>query len=223
MSDQTSIGAALPEIWAALGETAFMVAVSFALTILVGTLLGVLLVVASPGGLRANRAVSSVVGAVVNVGRSLPFIILLIALIPFTRLVVGTAIGPEAAIVPLTVGSIPFYARIVETSLREVERGKLEAAQSMGATGRDLVRKVLLPEAAPGLVAGATLTLVMLVGFSAMAGTIGGGGLGDFALRYGYQRFNTPLLLASVVVLVVLVQLIQSTGDLVVRRMEHRR
>lgn len=213
----------LPEVWVALQETLLMVSLAFVFTMLLGTILGIVLVATAPGGILVNRPVNAVLGAVVNVGRSLPFIILLVALIPVTRFIVGTAIGPLAAVVPLTIGCVPFFARVVESSLREVDRGRVEAAHSVGATRRDIVFRVLLPEAAPGLVAGATLTLVVLVGFSAMAGAIGGGGLGDFALRYGYQRFNTPVLLVSVVVLVVLVQAIQSTGDFVVRRMEHRR
>lgn len=218
-----SLSDAVPEIVQALWQTVLMVSASFVLTAVIGGALGVVLFVTSPGGLLENRAVNAVLGVIVNIGRSLPFIILLIALIPFTRLVVGTAIGPVAAIVPLTVGSVPFFARVVETALREVDTGKVEAAQSFGARKGDVIRKVLLPESAPGLLAGATLTLVMLVGFSAMAGTIGGGGLGDLALRYGYQRFNTPVLLAAVVILIVLVQLIQSVGDLLVRRLAHRR
>ncbi len=182
-----------------------------------------LLLVTAPDGLFPNRAINSVTGVIVNVGRSLPFLILLIALIPVTRLIVGTAFGPTAAIVPLTIGSIPFFGRVVESALREVAPGKVEAAQSMGAGGVQVVQKVLLPEAKAGLIAGATLTLVMLIGYSTMAGTIGGGGVGDFAIRYGYQRFNTPVLLTAVVVLIVLVQLIQSLGDLVVRRLAHQR
>lgn len=220
---KTSVGEALPEVWDALLETLFMVVAASALTVLIGTLVGVLLVVTADNGFWRNRPVNRVLGAIINVGRSLPFIILLIVLIPLTRIIAGTAIGPGAAIVPLTVGSVPFFARVVEASLREVGRGKIEAAQAMGATNREIVAKVLLPEAAPGLAAGVTLTVVMLIGFSAMAGTIGGGGLGDFAIRYGYQRFNTPVLLVAVVVLIVLVQGVQSVGDLVVRRLAHRR
>lgn len=220
---KTSLNDALPEIFEALQETLLMVSGAAVLTVIFGVALGVLLVVTGPTGFWANRVVNRVLGAIVNVGRSLPFIILLIVLIPFTRLIAGTSIGPVAAIVPLTVGGIPFFGRVVETSLLEVSRGKIEAARAMGATHRDLVVKVLLPEAAPGLIAGITLTVVMLIGYSAMAGTIGGGGLGDFALRYGYQRFNMPLLLAAVVVLIVLVQAVQSLGDLLVRRLAHRR
>lgn len=221
--NRTTIQESLPELWEAFGQTLLMVSVSFVLTVLLGGALGVLLLVTAPDGLFPNRAINSVTGVIVNVGRSLPFLILLIALIPVTRLIVGTAFGPTAAIVPLTIGSIPFFGRVVESALREVAPGKVEAAQSMGAGGVQVVQKVLLPEAKAGLIAGATLTLVMLIGYSTMAGTIGGGGVGDFAIRYGYQRFNTPVLLTAVVVLIVLVQLIQSLGDLVVRRLAHQR
>ena len=221
--NKTTISEALPELWTAFGETLLMVSVAFVLTVALGGALGVLLLLTSPGGLLQNRPVNAVLGAVVNLGRSLPFLILLIALIPVTRLIVGTAFGPEAAIVPLTIGSIPFFGRVVEAALREVSPGKIEAAEAIGATRKQIVTKVLLPESKPALIAGATLTLVMLIGFSTMAGTIGGGGVGDFAIRYGYQRFNTPVLLTAVVVLIVLVQLIQSLGDLAVRRLQHVR
>ncbi|QNG17584.1 ABC transporter permease [Rhodococcus triatomae] len=213
----------LPEAWEALLETLYMVGVSFVLTVVIGIALGVVLHATTPTGIAPNRTVNSVLGTVVNVGRSLPFVILLVLLIPVTRLVVGTSLGATAAIVPLTIGSVPFFARVVENALREVDSGRVEAAVSMGATNRHLVAKVLLPEAVPGLIAGATLTAVMLVGYSAMAGAVGAGGLGDFAIKYGYQRFNTPVLLVAVVILVVLVQGIQSSGDLVVRRLAHRR
>jgi len=214
---------ALPDLGTAFGETAWMVGWSFALTVALGLLAGVALRLTAPDGLRPNRPFYAAFGAVVNLARSLPFLILMIALLSFTRFVVGTAYGPTAAIVPLTVGAIPFYARVVEAALREVAPGKLEAATVMGANTGQIVTKVLLPEALPGLVAGGTLTLVTLIGYSTMAGAIGGGGVGDFAIRYGYQRFNTPVLLLAVVVLIVLVQVIQSAGDALVRSMNHRR
>lgn len=213
----------IPELLAALGETAWMVGWSFLITVVFGVLAGVALRLTAPDGLTPNRTFYAAFGAVVNLARSLPFLILMIALLGFTRLVVGTAYGPTAAIVPLSVGAIPFYARVVESALREVVQGKLEAAVVMGATTRQVVTKVLLPESLPGLIAGGTLTLVTLIGYSTMAGAIGGGGVGDFAIRYGYQRFNQPVLLLSVIVLIVLVQVIQSTGDLVVRSMNHKR
>jgi len=189
----------------------------------IGLLIGVLLYVCGPGGVLENRFVYGPLGVLVNIGRSLPFLILLIVLIPVTRAIVGTSLGATAAIVPLTVGSSPFFGRVVETALREVDAGRIEAAQSMGATNGDIVFKVLLPEALPGLLAGATLTLVMFVDYSAMAGAIGAGGLGNFAIKYGYQRFNTELMLATVVVLVALVQLLQTAGDRIVRAVAHRR
>lgn len=214
---------ALPEVWEATLETLYMVAVAFVLTVVGGVLVGIILQITSPSGLWPRRVLNTVLGVIVNLFRSLPFLILLIALIGFTRFVVGTAIGPTAAIVPLTIGAIPFFARIVESALREVPRGRVEAAQAMGATTIQIVRKVLLPEALSPLVAGATLTLVLLVGYSAMAGVVGGGGLGDFAIVYGYQRFNTPVLLVAVVVLIVMVQIMQSIGDGIIRGLAHRR
>ncbi len=176
---------ALPELLGALGETAWMVGWSFLIVVLLGTAVGVLLRLWASDGLTPSRGLYAVVGAVVNIARSLPFLILMIALIGFTRWLVGTAYGPTPAIVPLAVGAIPFYARVVEAALREVAPGKIEAAQVMGATTWDIVRKVLLPEALPGLVAGATLTLVTLIGYSTMAGVIGGGGVGALASRDG--------------------------------------
>ncbi|GAB7045689.1 methionine ABC transporter permease [Catenuloplanes indicus] len=214
------------DIWPLLGaglwETAYMVGISTAITALGGLLIGVLLVLTERGGLLAAPAVNLVLGLIVNVGRSLPFIILLVAVIPFTRAVVGTTIGTDAAIVPLTIGAIPFFARIVETAIREVPRDVVNAAIAAGASRRQIVRKVLLREARPGLAAGLTITVIALVGYSAMAGTVGGGGLGDLAIRYGYQRFETEMMIATVVVLVLFVQAVQSLGDLVVRRLSHR-
>ena len=163
-----------------------------------------------------------VVGGVVNAVRSTPFIILLVAIIPFTRWVTGTSIGTWAAVVPLTLAVAPFIARLVETALREVDNGLVEAAQSMGASTWQIVWKVLLPEALPGIVAGLTISLVSLTGYSAMAGAVGGGGLGDLGIRYGYQRFLPDVMLAVVVILIVFVQLIQSFGDWLVRRISHR-
>ena len=173
---------------------------------MLGLLIGVTLFVTSPSGIRPLRWVNLPLGLYVNISRSLPFLILLIVLIPMTRFIVGTSLGATAAIVPLTFGTAPFFGRLVETALREVEKGKVEAAEAMGATHGEIVRKVLLPEALPALLAGVTLTLVMFVDYSAMAGAIGAGGLGTFAIKYGYQRFNTELMLVTVVILVVIVQ-----------------
>ncbi|NUW39239.1 methionine ABC transporter permease [Nonomuraea rhodomycinica] len=211
-----------PLLWEAAGQTAQMVGWSTLFTLLFGLPLGVALVVFDRGGLRPLPALRSVLGVLVNVGRSLPFIVLMIAIIPFTRLVVGTTIGTAAVVVPLTVGAVPFFARLVETALREVGSDVVQAAQAMGASRTTIVRKVLLPEAFPGLVAGLTVTVVALIGYSAMAGTIGGGGLGDLAVRYGYQRFETLLMIVTVVVLVVIVQVVQSLGDALARRLSHR-
>ncbi|GGN42448.1 D-methionine transport system permease protein [Actinoplanes campanulatus] len=203
-------------------ETAWMVGVSALLTAVGGLLVGVLLVLTGAGGLLPLRPLNAVLGLIVNVGRSLPFIILLVAVIPFTRVVVGTTIGTDAAIVPLTIGAIPFFARIVESALREVPPDVVAAATAMGATRTRIVGKVLLREALPALVAGLTITVIALVGYSAMAGVVGGGGLGDLAIRYGYQRFETEVMIATVVALVILVQLVQMLGDLLVRRLSHR-
>ncbi|KXF79877.1 methionine ABC transporter permease [Enterovibrio coralii] len=206
----------------ALGQTLTMVFVSGAIGFLFGIPLGVLLHLSKPRGLLENKALNKVLGTVVNIGRSIPFIILLVAIIPFTRLVVGSSIGTAAAIVPLTVGAIPFIARLVEGALLEVPSGLVEAAQSMGATPLQIIRKVLLPEALPGILNGVTITLITLVSYSAMAGAVGGGGLGDVGIRYGYQRFDGTVMMITIVMLVILVQLIQSAGDYLVKRVDHR-
>jgi D-methionine transport system permease protein len=219
MTNWDRIGPALVD---ATWDTAYMVGVSMVLALLLGIPLGVLLWVTAPDGLDPRRVVNTVVGALVNVGRSVPFIVLLVLVAPITRAVTGTTIGSTATIVPLTIAAVPFFARLVEASLREVSPGKIEAARAMGARRRDVVRTVLIPEARPGLVAAATVTLVALISYSAMAGAIGGGGLGDFAIRYGYQRFDTAVTLACVAVLLVIVQALQMTGDRMARRLAHR-
>lgn len=206
----------------ALVETLVMVAVSSGLAGLAGVPLGIVLVVTSPGHVLERPALNRVLGAIVNAARSTPFIILLVAIIPLTRLLVGTAIGTAAAIVPLTIAAIPFVARLAETALREVDRGLVEAAQSMGASPLQIVAKVLVPEALPGLVAAITITVVNLVGYSAMAGAVGGGGLGDLGIRYGYQRFQPEVMIAVVLVLILLVQGVQSAGDRLARRLDRR-
>ncbi len=210
-----------PLVWEATLETLLMVGVATAITVPLGTLLGVLLLISDRGQVLESRTLHRVLGAVVNVGRSIPFIILLVLVIPVTRAVVGTTIGTPAAIVPLTIATVPFFARVVETALREVPAGLVEAATSAGATSRQVVAKVLLPEALPGLVSGLTITVIGIVGYSAMAGAVGGGGLGDVAIRYGYQRFETDTTIFTVVVLVALVQLVQLLGDAVARRFTH--
>jgi D-methionine transport system permease protein len=211
-----------PLLVTATQETAKMVGWSVLFTILGGLPIGLALVLTDRRGLLANAAAHRLLGAIVNVGRSLPFIILLVAITPFTRAVVGTSIGVDAAIVPLAVGAIPFFARLVESAVREVDRGLVEAAQAMGASTLGVIRKVLLPEALPALVSALTTTVIALVGYSAMAGAIGGGGLGDLAVRYGYQRFENGIMIATVVLLVVLVQLVQWLGDFTAKRLAHR-
>ena len=203
-------------------ETLIMVGISGAIGGAIGLPLGVVLHLTDRGGVLQNLVVNRVLGVIINAVRSTPFIILLVAVIPLTRLVVGSSIGTAAAVVPLTIAAAPFVARLVETALREVDRGLIEAAQAMGATTTQVVFKVLLPEAWPGIVAGITLTFVSLVGYSAMAGAIGGGGLGDLGIRYGYQRFLPDVMLAVVLILIVFVQLVQSFGDYLVRRLSHR-
>ncbi|WP_431781428.1 methionine ABC transporter permease [Streptomyces chumphonensis] len=211
-----------PLLTQACVDTLYMVGWATVVAALGGVPLGVLLVLTDRGGMLRNLAVNRVVGAVVNVGRSLPFVILLVALIPFTSAVVGTFIGPTAAIVPLAVGAVPFFARLVETAVREVDRGLVEAAQAMGGGTGTVVFKVLLPQALPSLVAGLTTTVIVLIGYSAMAGVVGAGGLGDLAHTYGYQRFETTLMLVTVAVLIALVTLVQLLGDAAVRLLGRR-
>lgn len=207
----------------ATGETLYMVLLAGLFTLLIGLPLGVLLFISRRSGLYPLPRLNTALSASVNLGRSLPFVVMLIALIPLTRLVVGTTLGSTAAVVPITIGAFPFFARIVENALDEVDKGRIEAILAMGGDIGHVIRKVLLPEALPALLAGITLTLVMLIGFSSMAGVIGGGGLGDLAIRYGYQRFNNEVMVATVVVLVILVQGVQSLGDRMVRSLAHRR
>ncbi|WP_432124704.1 methionine ABC transporter permease [Streptomyces sp. C10-9-1] len=203
-------------------DTLYMVLWSTLVTVAGGLPLGVLLVLTDKGGLLQNTPVNKVVGTVVNIGRSLPFLILLIALIPFTTLVVGTFIGPTAMIVPLAIGAIPFFARLVETAVREVDAGLVEAVQSMGGSIPVIVRKVLLPQALPSLVSGVTTTVIVLIGYSAMAGAVGGEGLGSKAVTYGFQRFETEFMLVTVVILVALVSIVQLLGDGIVRLLVRR-
>lgn len=210
------------DIAVATRDTLVMLGASLALTILAGVPLGVLLFVTARGQIAEARWLNRLLGVVVNVLRSVPFVILLIVLIPVTLAVVGTSLGVAGAILPLVVGAAPFYARLVEQALREVPRATIEAAQAMGASRRQIVTRALLPEALPGLVSGATVTAVALVSFTAMAGVVGAGGLGDLAIRYGYQRFQTDVMLVTVVLMVVLVQLLQLGGDWLARRLDHR-
>ncbi|EKA9347106.1 methionine ABC transporter permease [Cronobacter sakazakii] len=204
-------------------ETLYMVGLAALFTVLIGLPVGVVLFITRRDGVLPQPQLNSVLGSVINVGRSLPFIVLLIALIPLTRLIIGTTLGSTAAVVPITIGAFPFFARVVENALDEVDRGRAEAIIAMGGNAWHVISKALLPEALPALLSGVTLTVVMLIGFSSMAGVIGGGGLGDLAIRYGYQRFNNEVMAATVLILVALVQGVQTLGDRLVRRLAHRR
>ncbi|CAN0656623.1 ABC transporter permease [Nitratireductor aquimarinus] len=209
-------------LWKAFLQTMYMVAAAGFIGSLIGLPIGIFLATSGKGELFPAPTVNKIVGAIVNAARSTPFIILVVAIIPFTRLIAGTSIGTAAAIVPLTIATIPFVARLIETSIREVDKGLIEAARAMGATPFQIVTKVLLAEARPGIILGLTLTLVSLVGYSAMVGAVGGGGLGDLGIRYGYQRFMPEVMLAVVVVLIVVVQAIQSAGDMLARHFDKR-
>ncbi|KAA0013691.1 ABC transporter permease [Billgrantia pellis] len=203
-------------------DTLYMVAVSAVVSAALGVPLGVMLYVTRPRQILARPLLNQVLGIVTNIGRSIPFIILMVAIIPFTRLVVGTSIGTNAAIVPLTLAAIPFVARLVEGALNEIPPGLVEAAQAMGATPHQIIAKVLLPEARGGIITGLTITVVTLVSYSAMAGAVGGGGLGDLGIRYGYNRFNPTVMLITVAILVVMVQGFQSLGDYLVRKSDRK-
>lgn len=194
-------------------DTLQMTVISTIMAMIIGIPLGVVLVVTSKGHILENAALNKILGAIVNATRSIPFIILMVAIIPFTRMVVGTSIGTTAACVPLTLAAIPFLARLVETSIKDIQFGVIEAAQSMGASPFQIIRKVLLPEALPTIIDNVTVLIVNLIGYSAMAGAIGGGGLGDIAIRYGYQRFQGDIMLATIIILIIMVQVIQMIGD----------
>lgn len=210
------------EIGQATLDTLAMLGGSFVLTILLGLPLGLLLYLTGPGSLLEHRRLNMVLGLIVNLVRAVPFIILLIVMIPLTMLLVGTSLGVLGAIPPLVVGAAPFFARLVETALRDVDRSTIEAVQSLGATHGQIVRRVLLPEAKPGIIAAATVTAIALVSFTAMASVVGAGGLGDLAIRFGYQRFQTDIMVITVALLLILVQIIQIAGDRIVRRVTHR-
>lgn len=199
----------------ALLETLLMIMVSGGLAISFGSLLGILLFTTAKNNILSNAYLHRVLTVTVNIVRSVPFIILMVAIIPVTRLLVGTSIGTLAAIVPLTIGAIPFFGRIVENALQEIPHGLIEAGQAMGAKPIQLITHILIPESLPSIVNGITVTLITLIGYSAMAGAVGGGGLGDLAIRYGYERFNIPIMIITVIILIVLVQIIQCLGDFV--------
>jgi D-methionine transport system permease protein len=210
------------EIAQASLDTLMMLAGSMVLTVALGIPLGVLLYLSGKGRLAANPLVNGALSLIVNVLRSVPFIILLIVMLPVTVLLVGTSLGVAGAIPPLVVGAAPFYARLVETALREVDKGVVEATQAMGGSTFQIVTRALLPEALPGILAGATVTAIALVSYTAMAGVVGAGGLGDLAVRFGYQRFQTDVMVVTVVLLLVLVQILQMIGDRLVARVSHR-
>jgi D-methionine transport system permease protein len=212
----------LPILWKGTIDTLYMVVIATVFTVIFGLPLGILLVVTDKDGLAPLRGFNQVLGAIINAARSLPFIILLVIVIPITRALTGTTIGAKAAIVPLALAAIPFFARVAETSLREVDRGLVEAAEAMGCTPWQIIRKVLVPEALPSIILGVALTIISLIGYSAMAGAIGGGGLGDLAIRYGYQRYETSVMIATVILLIVLVQGIQALGNDIARRVSRR-
>ncbi|BCJ85530.1 methionine ABC transporter permease [Effusibacillus dendaii] len=203
----------LPDLMKAFNDTMYMVGVSLFISIVIGIPLGILLFVTDKGLFFENRFINLLLGTLANIVRSVPFIILLVALLPFTQFLIGSTIGPTAASVPLSVAAIPFYARLVESSLREINKGVIEAAISTGASPWLIIREVLLPEARPGIIAGLTITAISLLGFSAMAGIVGGGGIGDLAIRFGYYRYDNEIMLVTVLILIALVQIIQFLGD----------
>jgi len=208
---------------AATGQTAYMTFVSTFFACILGFPLGVYLYAASPAGLVPRRVLYNVLSRIVNLFRSLPFIILMILLIPFTRLIIRTSIGPTAVIIPLSIAAAPFVARVVEAALSEVDQGVLTAARAMGSTNFQIIRKVLIPEAMPALVSGLALTIINLIGYSAMAGAIGGGGLGDLAIRYGYYRFRTDVTIGAVIVILIMVEAVQVIGTAISRSLLSKR
>lgn len=201
-------------------ETGYMVVASTVLASLIGIPLGIILTVTRNGHILPNAVINSVLGVIVNATRSTPFIILMVAIIPLTRMLVGSSIGTTAAIVPLTISAAPFIARVIESSLLEIDHGVIEAAQSMGASPMQIIYKVLLPESLHSIVLGITLAVIALIGYSAMAGVLGGGGLGDLAIRYGYQRFQPDVMIVTVVILILMVQLIQFIGDTLSKKLK---
>jgi len=209
-------------IWSSLLDTLAMVGLSGLFGTLIGLPLGVFLATSRAGELFAAPVANRIIGVIVNATRSTPFIILVVAIVPLTRLIVGTSIGTAAATVPLTIAAIPFIARVIEAAIREVDHGLIEAARAFGASPLQIVRKVLLPEAMPAVIMALTLTLVSLLGYSAMVGAVGGGGLGDLGIRYGYQRFMPEVMLTVVLVLIALVQGVQTLGDTLARKLDRR-
>lgn len=211
-----------PELNKAFFQTLLMVGIAVAVAILIGMPLGIVLYVTDHGQIIENKWIRSISGVVTNLVRSIPFIILLVFLLPLTDKIVGTTIGPTAASVPLSVAAIPFFARIVESAAREIDRGVIEAAVSVGAHPWTIIKDIILPEARPAIISGLTITIISLVGYSAMAGIVGGGGIGDLAIRYGYYRYDNNIMYTTVIVLIVIVQVIQFSGDLIARKVNKR-
>ena len=209
-------------LFKSLAETLYMLSVSAIIAAIIGIPLGILLVVTEKNGILVCPVLNKPLAFAINMVRSIPFIILMVAIIPFTRMVAGISIGTTAAIVPLTIAAIPYTARMVETSIREIPFGLIEAAESMGASPYQIIKKVLIPEALPSIIENMTVVIVSLIGSSAMAGTIGGGGLGDLAIRYGYQRFQADVMIATIIVLIIIVQLIQFIGSTWSRKTDKR-
>ncbi|MDY6012610.1 methionine ABC transporter permease [Clostridium sp.] len=201
------------EMIKATGETAYMVLLSTFFALIIGIILAIILTLTAPDGLKPNKSVYRVLDFIVNILRSFPFVILMVAVFPLSKLIVGTTIGKEAMIVPLSIATAPFIARIIESALREVDKGVIEAAKSFGATDRQIIFKVMFKEAVPSMVSGLTLTIISVIGYSAMAGAVAGGGLGDVAIRYGYQRYQTEYMIVTVILLIIIVQVLQSLGD----------
>lgn len=214
------------KLWAEIGmgiyETIYMTLASTLLGYVIGLPLGVVLIITRKGGIRENATLNQVIGVIVNILRSIPFLILMIAIIPFTRFVMGKSYGSTATIVPLTVAAFPFISRMVESSLSEVDGGVIEAAQAMGATPLQIIRKVYIPEATPSLISGAAIVATNILGYSAMAGSVGGGGLGAIAINYGYYRFNAQVMVVCIAIMVVLVQAVQLVGTRLSVKLDHR-
>lgn len=207
------------ELLGALKETLIMVFLSTIFALILGFIPAIALILTDEDGLKPNKAVYKILDVIVNVLRSFPFVILMVIIIPLTRILVGTSIGTKAAIVPLTIAAAPFVTRVIESALKEVDKGVIEAAKSFGATKTQIIFKVMIKEAMPSIASGLTLTVISIVGYSAMAGVIGGGGLGDTAIRYGYQRFQTDIMIYTVIILIVLVQLLQAIGNFAYRKL----
>lgn len=197
----------------AFGESMYMVFLSTLFSLILGFIVAILLILTAPDGLKPNKAIYSVLDAVINILRSFPFIILIVSIAPLTKLIVGKSIGQTAAIVPLTIAAAPFVARVIESALKEVDSGVVEAAKSFGASNMQIIFKVMLKEAVPSIISGLTLTVISIIGYSAMAGTVGAGGLGDLAVRYGYQRYQTDIMIVTVIILIIIVQVLQSLGN----------